>query len=51
MQVKIYESCRAAFDNGALVCNALECTFVYSQLGMQWGEVGGLLALENVCQP
>jgi len=28
MQVKIYESCRAAFDNGALACIALECTFV-----------------------
>lgn len=28
MQVKIYESCRAAFDNGALACSALECTFV-----------------------
>lgn len=58
MQVKIYESCRAAFDNGALACSALECTFV-CQLSGQGRSVRGVGvadrqelcvgALENVC--
>lgn len=55
MQVKIYESCRAAFDNGALACSALECTFV-CQLKRRVRR-GGVAdrqelcvgALENVC--
>lgn len=55
MQVKIYESCRAAFDNGALACSALECTFV-CQLKRS-ARRGGVAdrqelcvgALENVC--
>lgn len=55
MQVKIYESCRAAFDNGALACSALECTFV-CQLKRSARRVGVadrqelcVGALENVC--
>lgn len=55
MQVKIYESCKAAFDNGALACSALECTFVCQ--GRRGVRAGGVAdrqelcvgALENVC--